>query len=72
VTKASETIENNRGKHEALSFDLPILITGAKYQHLFCNVHYALRVMLSNGVQDIEGINSHISFGVGKSDQSIV
>ena len=28
--------------------------------------------MLSNGVQDIEGIDSHISFGVGKSDQSIV
>jgi hypothetical protein len=28
--------------------------------------------MLGNGVQDIEGIDSYISFGVGKAYQSIV
>ena len=68
----SETAENDRGKHQALSFNLPILIFLSKEQDLLGNVHNALWVVFCNTVQYVQGVDSHIGLRICQTDQSIV
>lgn len=68
----SETAQYYRSKHQALSFDFPILIFLGKQQDLFSNVHNALGVMFGYAVENIQGVDSDICFGVGKTNQCVV
>ena len=72
MAHVSKTIENNRGKHQALSFNLPVLIFLAQLKNFLSDVHNAFWVVFSDWVQNIEGVYSHVSFRVSEANQSIV
>lgn len=72
MTEVPETVEDNRCKHQALSLDLPILIFLSKCEDLLSDVHYALRVMLGNAVQDVEGVHADVGLRVREPNQRVV
>lgn len=54
MAHVSEATQNNGSKHEALCFNFPVMILLSEKQYLLCNIHYALRVMLGNTVENVE------------------
>ena len=54
MAHVSEAAQHNGSEHEALSFNFPVMIFLGEKQDLLSDVHYALRVMLGNTVEDVE------------------
>lgn len=72
MTHVSEAAQNYGSKHEALSFNLPVMIFLGEKQYLFSDIHYALRVMLGNTVEDVERVHPNIGLRVSETDQGVV
>jgi len=54
MTHVSEATQNNGSKHEALCFHFPVMIFLREKQYLLSDIHYALRVMLGNTVENVK------------------
>lgn len=72
MTHVSEAAQNYGSKHEALSFNFPVMIFLGEKQYLFSDIHYALRVMLGNTVEDVERVHPNIGLRVSETDQGVV
>jgi hypothetical protein len=54
MTLMSETTEHDRCKHQALGFDLPVLISLTEKKHFLSYVHDALWVMSGDAVENVK------------------
>ena len=54
VAKVTEAVENDRGKHEALGLDLPVVVGATKLQDFLGDVHDALWVVLGDAHEDVQ------------------
>lgn len=72
MTHVSEAAQNYGSKHEALSFNFPVMIFLGEKQYLFSDIHYALRVMLGNTVEDVERVHPNIGLRVSETNQGVV
>ena len=48
------------------------MIFTAEYKDFLSDVHNAFWIVLGNGVENIQRIDSHISLRISKADQSVV
>ena len=71
MTHATVTCKHSDSKLKALSLDLPVVLL-TDLVDLLCNIQDTLGLVLSNGVKNIQWVNSDVDFWVIEANECIV